>query len=150
MAAAAGLAVFGRIILQVWTHGEVAMDSSLFGWLLSSAIASMLWSNARIVLQASNRHIRMAFLYVLVCAAGVGVAALLLTWTGDLTAVGLAILGIDLFMTAYTLRAVGYLLEERSTVSLVRAANPVPLLRLAGHCVSQFRQHVFVSLRRTL
>lgn len=129
LAAAACLALFGGFILDVWTHGKVAMHPALFAWLLGSAVASVLWYGALIVLKAANRHLRGASVYVVASAAAVGLAALLLHWTGDLAGAGLALLIMDTAMVLYTLSAAAPLLQTRPLANLALAANPLPLLR---------------------
>jgi O-antigen/teichoic acid export membrane protein len=130
LAAATGLALFGGFILDVWTHGKVAMHPALFAWLLGSAVASVLWYGALLVLKAANRHLRAASVYVFASAAAVGLAALLLRWTGDLADAGLALLVMDTAMVLYTLNAATPLLQARPLASVALAANPLPLLNL--------------------
>lgn len=131
LTAVAGLAVFGGAILDFWTNGKVPMHPALFAWLLGSSVTSVLWYGALIVLKAANRHIRTAFMYALVSGAAVGVAALLLSWTGDLADAGLTLLIMDTVMTLCALTAVAPLLQARPLASLALAVNPFPLLSLA-------------------
>lgn len=128
LAATITLALFGGFILDVWTHGKVGVDPLLFAWLLSSAVASVLWYGALIVLKAANRHPRAASVYIFASASAVGLAALLLRWSGDLADAGMALLVMDIAMVLYTLRAVAPLLQVRPLAGLLLAANPLPLL----------------------
>lgn len=130
LAAAGGLALFGNFILDVWTQGKVAMEPWLFGWLLTSAVASVLWYGALIVLKAANRHLRAASVFVVVSAAALGAAALLLTWTGSIATAGLALLLMDAGMALYTLNAAMPLLGVGPFASLEQAINPLPLVGL--------------------
>ena len=129
LGAAALLAVAGGLILDLWTHGRVAMQAGLFGWLLASAVASVLWYGALIALKAANRHLRAAYVYALASAGVVAMATLLLHLTHDLATAGLALLVMDVAMTVYALSAAGALLGLRPLASLTHAANPVALLR---------------------
>jgi O-antigen/teichoic acid export membrane protein len=131
VATAATLLLFGPSILDVWTHGRVAMHRTLFAWLLTSAVASVLWYGALIVLKAANRHTRAAFTYVLASAAAVAFGALLLHWSGQLANAGFSLLVTDAAMAFYALRAAGRLLEAPPLAGLAVAANPLPLLKLA-------------------
>lgn len=133
---AAGLALFGESILGLWTHGQVAMDSVLFGWLLASAVASILWFGGLIVLKAANRHLRAAAVYVIASAAAVGLTVALLRWTGQLALAGLALVVMDTAMALYALGAAAQLLAERPWSLLLRALNPRPALALARHCLA--------------
>jgi O-antigen/teichoic acid export membrane protein len=138
LGAAALLALAGGPILDLWTHGRVAMQADLFGWLLASAVAFVLWSSSLIALKAANRHLHIAYVYALASASVVAVAALLLHWTRDLATAGLALLLMDGAMTLYALAAAGALLGLRPLASLVHAANPAALLRdLRGHTLAR-------------
>ncbi|UGB38278.1 lipopolysaccharide biosynthesis protein [Frateuria soli] len=125
---AAGLAILGESILNIWTHGRVHMDSKLFAWLLASAMTSVLWYGALIVLKATNRHVRAALIYVLAAALALAAAYLLLTRSGDLTNAGLAVFSMDVVMAIYVMRASTSLLGTRPAASLLLAANPRPLV----------------------
>ncbi|MDW2980344.1 hypothetical protein [Rhodanobacter sp. KK11] len=130
LATAIGLAVFGGVILDVWTHGNVSMHPALFACLLGSALASVLWYGALIVLKAANRHLRAASIYVFASAAAVGLAAMLLHGTGSLAGAGMALLAMDTIMVLFTLGATAPLLQARPLASVASAANPLPLLNL--------------------
>ena len=131
LSAAVGLALFGGVILDVWTHGKVAMQPALFAWLLGSAVASVLWYGALTVLKAANYHLRAAAVYVGASSAAVGLAALLLHWTGDLADAGMALLIMDAAMALYTLSAATPLLRTRPLASIALAINPYPLVAVA-------------------
>ena len=130
LSAATGLALFGGFILDVWTQGKVAMDPALFAWLLGSSVGSVLWYSALIVLKAANSHLRAASVYVIASAAAVGLAVVLLQWTGDLADAGMALLIMDMAMALYTLNAAAPLLQTRPLANLALAGNPLPLLNL--------------------
>lgn len=130
LSAAVLLGLFGSLILDVWTHGKVSMDYELFAWLIASAIASVLWYSSLILLRAANLHLRVASLYVLASATSIGIATLLVAWTGNVASVGFALLIADIAMIFYTLNSTSQL-GINSTASLVQAANPRPLLGLA-------------------
>jgi O-antigen/teichoic acid export membrane protein len=129
-AAAAGLALFGSRILEVWTHGKVAMEPWLFAWLLTSAVASVLWYGALIVLKAANRHLRAALAFVVISAAALVLAALLITWTGSVATAGFSLLLMDAGMALYTLNAAAPLLGIGPVASFAQAVNPFPLVGL--------------------
>lgn len=128
--AATGLALFGGFILDVWTHGKVAMDSVLFSLLLGSALASVLWYGALIMLRAANLHLRAASIYAVASGMAVGMAAVLLAWSGNVADTGVALLIMDTVMALYTLNVAARLLNRRPIASLLEAANPYPLLNL--------------------
>lgn len=134
--AAGGLALFGSWVLELWTHGRVVMDGALFGWLLASAVASVLWFGGLTVLKAANRHLRAASVYVIASAAAVSLAAALLHWTGQLAHAGMALLVMDAAMALYVLGAAAALLAERPLPLLLRTLDPRPVAALAR---SRFR-----------
>lgn len=137
---AAGLALFGGHVLELWTHGRVAMDGALFGWLLASAVASVLWLGGLTVLKAANRHLRAAVVYVFASAAAVGLAVALLYWTGELALAGVALLAMDAIMALYTISAATHLLAEQPWSLLMRAADPRPVTTLVYARFSFWRQ----------
>lgn len=126
--AAVALALCGSRVLELWTHGRVAMHGALFAWLLASAVASVLWYGSLSVLKAANQHLHAAMVYVMASAAAIGLAAALLSQTNNLAYAGAALLVMDAAMTAYTLAAAGTLLGMRPLTSLAQAANPLPFL----------------------
>ena len=127
--AAVALALCGGRVLELWTHGRVVMDAALFGWLLASAVASVLWYGSLSVLKAANQHLRAAAIYVLASAAAVGLAVVLLSSTNNLTYAGVALLVMDAAMTVYALSAATTLLGLHPLMSLAQAANPLPFLQ---------------------
>lgn len=112
---------FGTWLLLFWTHGRVHMDTSLFDWLLLSAIASVFWYSGLNVIKAANRHLRAAVFYVIVSLMTVAVALVMLRATGTLANAGLSLLLMDLLMA-------GYILRRASTFSAV--SIPALLLRM--------------------
>ena len=61
-----GLLFLGPPIVELWTGGRVVVEQPLFGWLLAGGMATLLWTGAATVLHATNRHARIAWLYVAV------------------------------------------------------------------------------------
>jgi O-antigen/teichoic acid export membrane protein len=102
----AGILFFaGGRILAVWTSGHVAMDRSLFGWLVCSAVIGTFWSNGLIALKAANRHLRATLYFVIAAGLAVALAGGMLTITGRLADTGLVLLLMDLFMAVYSVPA---------------------------------------------
>ena len=128
-AATIGLLLFGDIILRFWTHGRVGMDPGLFHWLLLSAIANGLCYGPLVILQAANRHVRASLLYVLSIAFALVLAGSLLSITGHLSVVGLALSLFDSMMAVYLLGAASRLAGTTVATMLKRASNPLPALR---------------------
>jgi len=132
LAFAAGIClfVFGELILSLWTKGKVSMDSVLFTWLVISSVSSVLWYGALIVLKAANIHVRAACFLFLSSAIAVGIAAVLLLWTGHLANAGLSLLIIDAVMVYYTLHSTSRFIGVRPVLFLSRAINPFSLIKL--------------------
>ncbi|MEO0972277.1 MAG: hypothetical protein AAFX85_04220 [Pseudomonadota bacterium] len=123
----AGLAVFGELILSLWTRGEVAMHAVLFACLLASAVASTLWYSPLFLLRAANRHMASAVAAVLGAAAALVMAYLGLTSTGHIAVAGQALLVADLAVAVFTLMAGCRLLGLR-LADLSVVLSPVPLI----------------------
>jgi O-antigen/teichoic acid export membrane protein len=124
------LALFGSWILEVWTHGEIAMDRALFFSLLVSAVFTSLWYPALGILKAVNQHLGVTLIYALVAGGSVALAALLLRATGELSSVGIALVIADVLLVVVMTRIAAAKVGGRVRASLRSTLNPLPLLRL--------------------
>jgi len=98
------LALIGPAFINWWTKGLVAPPPGLLGILLLVMVANSVWFTIAIALVATNRHSRMAIVYL----AGTIVAlvvAIPLTAAFGLVGAGLALLVIDAGMTVYVIPA---------------------------------------------
>jgi len=120
----AGLALFGDFVLAIWTHGKVAMNSLLFGWLLASAVAGIIWYGGLTALKAANKHLKAASFYLVSSAATVALGVILMTWSGNVAEAGLALLLMDATMTACTFRAASQLTGTHTLQNLMESINP--------------------------
>jgi hypothetical protein len=107
------------------------MNSSLFHWLLATAVAGGLWYSGLIVLKAGNLHIRAACIYALSAGLAVTLAYAAMAMTQRLETAGMTLLLIDAAMAAYTLRAAARVCRESLWRLLSSAVNPMPLILLA-------------------
>jgi O-antigen/teichoic acid export membrane protein len=99
-----GLALFGVAIIRWWTHGLVDPPVLLLFILLLVIIANSTWSTLSAVLVATNRHRRLAVVYL----AGTIVAllgAVPLSSAFGLPGAAMALLVIDMAMVAYVFPA---------------------------------------------
>jgi O-antigen/teichoic acid export membrane protein len=124
------LASFGGWILEVWTHGKVAMDRGLFLLLLASAACTSLWYPAFATLKAVNRHLGASVIYVVLAGGSVALAAMLLRATGELSAVGIALVFADVLLAVVMVRAAAASVGGQVGVLLRSTLNPFPLLKL--------------------
>jgi O-antigen/teichoic acid export membrane protein len=138
MTAAVSLVLFGSVILDLWTHGKVSMQYTLFGWLLGSAVASVLWYGPLTVLKAANLHLRAACLFVLASAGAVGLSVLLLRGSGNIANAGLALLIMDATMALYTFHAAARFIGANPTACIKKAVDPRPLVTIA---LARIRTH---------
>jgi O-antigen/teichoic acid export membrane protein len=129
--AAVAIGVSGGRILTWWTHGDVQMHTALFVGLLGSAVASVLWYGALVVLRAANLHLHAAAAYVAGSLLAVASAGLMMQWTHDVAGAGVALLCMDGIMTIYTLRAAAKLLDIKPLASLAEAAQVHKLFAVA-------------------
>ena len=130
LAAAASVAVVGTPVLAMWTGGQVEMNNVLFAWLLASAVFTVLWYGALIVLKAANKHLRVAVTYMVASLGAVALASILISLTGEAGYGGLALLVMDTTMAVASLTAASRLVGIKVMDSLLSAANPYPLLHL--------------------
>lgn len=125
-----GLYFFGGWILRLWTHGKVAMDSSLFTWLLASAVAGTLWYSGLTLLKAANRHLRAAVVFVFTAALAVALAYTLMKFTGNLSYAGMALLSTDVLMIIYVLPAASRFCGGSLISVLWQLLNPFSILHV--------------------
>lgn len=130
--ASALLVVFGRAIYSVWTHGTVTMDVSAFHLLLAVTVANAFWMASSVVPLATNRHERVAIVYLLSIGLSLLLATSLLRRYGIAAAAGSLLAG-DLIMGVYvlhrSLRDSGDVLKQFAS-SLIRVPNALSAFRL--------------------
>jgi Membrane protein involved in the export of O-antigen and teichoic acid len=99
-----GLALFGVTIIHWWTHGLIDPPVLLLPILLIEIGANAAWFTLASVLVATNRHKRLAVVYVSGTAAALlGAPPLILLF--GLAGGAIALLAIDIAMVAYVFRA---------------------------------------------
>jgi O-antigen/teichoic acid export membrane protein len=122
-----GIALYfsGDVLLKLWTQGRVAMDHSLFIWLLASGTVAALWHVSVSFLVALNRQTRAALAYVTSAALTVGIAFTLVFTTGRVADAGLAMLIGDALFAGYVLLAAGRMTNAPIGLLLAHMANPI-------------------------
>jgi O-antigen/teichoic acid export membrane protein len=104
------LIVFGRSIIEHWTGGKIPYDQRLFGLSILVALLSCLWQVKLVLLQATNRHLHLAALYLIGSLLSLAAAAALLQplgLAGALCALG----AFELLMMAVSRNFVARLLR---------------------------------------
>lgn len=101
----------GGPLYHLWTHGKLSYDPALFALLLLVVICNSFWSASYITLVAVNRHQKLALTYAISTALSLVVAAVLTPLLG-LPGAALALLVIDVFMSAYVVRRSLALVED--------------------------------------
>ena len=124
------LAIFGREILDTWTHGKVTLEPVLYASLLGSAFASVLWQTPLFVLRAANAHVRAAPVYLATSASAVVVAWAAMKATGAIWTAGFSLLAMDALVAFYAMLAAGQLLRINVAHALIQALNFVGILAL--------------------
>lgn len=98
------LAIFGPAFIDWWTRGAVVPPPGLLGIFLLVIIASSIWFTSSAVLVATNRHARMAVVYLAGVAAALAIAVPLTTLAG-LAGAALTLLVVEAAMAAYVVPA---------------------------------------------
>jgi O-antigen/teichoic acid export membrane protein len=75
--AACGLYLVGGLLVSALAHDQLPYDRWLFALFLLLALANCLWQVAMVVLQATNRHVRLSLSYLLASAVTLLVVLLL-------------------------------------------------------------------------
>lgn len=100
-------------ILQVWTHGQIAPNATLLGWLSIYAVVCGIWHVPRMLLMATNRHEALSGWSVASSAAGFALAAALTP------ALGVPGAAIGLLVGECLIAGIGVWLAARTTSSVL-------------------------------
>jgi len=128
----------GSWIINLWTHGNVTMNTTLFNWLLLSAFASVIWYGGFNLLKSGNFHIKLALWYVFVSLIAIVFAFILAKVTNQLSNIGLSLVVMDSLMVVYVYKSVAHFLNSSYSEMIRESFN----LKLLIHNFSIF-------LRRT-
>jgi O-antigen/teichoic acid export membrane protein len=105
------LAITGPRIFAVWTHNRIAIDLNAFYLLLAGVLAYSGWSASSAVPLSSNRHQRLALVYMTCTSASIILASVLIE-PFKLAGVAFALLLGDLAMAVCVLRISNKLLSD--------------------------------------
>lgn len=94
----------GESMLQIWGRGAIAMDASLYAWLLLASAFNSLWFTALMVPYATNRHGRIAMLSLATNGGLLVFANIFMFWFG-LPGAGAAVLLAELTLVGWVLPA---------------------------------------------
>lgn len=119
---ALGLLVGGSWILSHWTANRISMNWPLFTLLVLTIPFNAIWTSAALVLQATNRHVKVSMIYVLIYGFG----SLLVGYVG---AKGFGLAGA----------AVGLLAAE---ITMPLYVVPI-VLRLSGLTIKEWGAELF-------
>jgi O-antigen/teichoic acid export membrane protein len=128
IAAVVGLAVTGPAIFRIWTHNRVIMDVTCFRVLLAVVVASSVWNTSSAVPIAANLHERLAAQYLFGTFTSLILAIAIIPYF-QITGAALALLGADLWMGFFVLRASNDLLKD-DTNDFLRSIFSFNRLRL--------------------
>jgi O-antigen/teichoic acid export membrane protein len=98
----AGLAVWGPVILQRWTHGNAPLNPVLFGLLLATVLSQTLWNGALSMLKACNKHMNAAAGQLVAALFTVLLALALLSVFKTISAAGFAIFVADIAFLSFS------------------------------------------------
>ncbi len=125
---AIGLLLFGKPLLRLWTLDAVALQWAVFVPLLAIMVINGVSLASMMLVYATNRHTRVAVVYVLVNAAVLGVAYMLGPWAG-LTGIAGFLVVAETLLAGYVISQSLRLLDESPT-EFVRAIlrPPMPMI----------------------
>jgi O-antigen/teichoic acid export membrane protein len=104
LGAVAALALVGPSIWKRWTVHTVATDTVLLDLMLTLVVFSSLWFTSSVALAATNRVQRLAIIYLIATSASLG-AAWFLAHAYGIRGAAVALIGAEIFMSAFVLRA---------------------------------------------
>ena len=100
----APLVVFGPSIWRKWTVHQFATDRVLLDLMLGLVVFSSLWFTSSVALAATNRHQRLAAVYLVATSGSLATAWGLCHWIG-LRGAAIALIAGEAFMSIFVLRA---------------------------------------------
>jgi O-antigen/teichoic acid export membrane protein len=98
------MAAVGPWIWRRWTVHQFATDAVLLDLMLLLVVFSSLWFTSSVALAATNRHQRMAMVYLIATSCSLAAAWVMAHYFG-LRGVAVALIGGEIFMAAHVLRA---------------------------------------------
>jgi O-antigen/teichoic acid export membrane protein len=117
------LLVAGEWIINAWTGGKVAFDSTLFHIMLAIVIVNSFWNTSQAVPIAINRHQRLALSYATSALLAL-ILALWLMHLWGLNGAALSLLVIDAAMSIYVIGTSLSLVDDKFTDFLVEVMMP--------------------------
>ena len=125
---AIGLLLFGAPLLRLWTLDAVTLQWPVFAPLLAIMVINGVSLASMMLVYATNRHTRVAVVYVLVNGAVLGVAYMLGPWAG-LTGIAVFLLIAESLLAAYVISTSLSLLGETLAEFIYTILRPpLPLL----------------------
>lgn len=129
LVAAVGFSVLGAWFLDLWTHGNVALDPWLFAGLIAGMLLYALWFASSMVFYATSRHHGMAFALLVTNGASVVLAFGLMKLIG-LPGAGIAAAAGEFVMLVFVLRRTLIVIDEPfADWARAVARPPIRLLR---------------------
>jgi O-antigen/teichoic acid export membrane protein len=111
LSSAITLIVVGPAVIRAWTHGLVDPPINLLAILLLVVVANSFWFTLTTSLVATNRHARQAVVYLTSTTVAL-VLAIPFTSSFGLVGAAVALLAIDLAMSAYVVPAALRIVED--------------------------------------
>lgn len=98
------LCIFGQYIYEIWTRGRIEFDIILMSIFMLIVIADSFWSSSRLILNATNNHIKIGPIYLLVTFFTIILSYYIGESTKDLYLCVISLLIIDFVMAPYTIK----------------------------------------------
>jgi len=97
------LALYGDVIIRLWTNGQVELDPTFFNLMLLVMITTSLWFTSSVVLAATNYHQQMALVYLLSTVVSICIAWIMINMTG-LSGIPIGLLITEVAMSIYVIK----------------------------------------------
>jgi len=113
----------GEPLLDLWTRNQITMDVPLFAFLLLASATNSLWFTALMVPYATNRHGRVALIFLGANGSMLLMAAVLMSFS-NLSGSGVAVLVAELAMAAWVLPMAFHLSKKSAHEWLMQVIKP--------------------------
>ena len=97
------LSFLGSYIYEIWTRGQIKFDLLLMSILMMSVVADSFWSSSRLILNATNNHIKVGPLYLILTIISIILSYYVGLISSNLYLCLSCLLLIDIIMAPYTI-----------------------------------------------
>ena len=106
------LGLFGRHIYLIWTGYKIEFDSLLFYLFILAILSNTLWSSSAVILNSTNNHKGLSFLYLSLTILTFGIATLVVSLSKTISFIPIFFILMDLLLSNYVIKKSLFLTDD--------------------------------------